>query len=70
MPPVFLRVHVRHRPFHIFITGRSIRKIGVGWTLVLIPMLLVIGFLALGAAPVLGVMVMVQVLRRAGTTGS
>jgi AAA family ATP:ADP antiporter len=50
----------------IFITGRLIRKIGVGWTLALIPMLLVLGFLALGAAPVLGVIVVVQVLRRAG----
>lgn len=50
----------------IFITGRLIRKIGVGWTLALIPVLLVIGFLALGTAPVLGVIVVVQVLRRAG----
>jgi AAA family ATP:ADP antiporter len=52
--------------FQVFLTGRLIRKIGMGWTLALIPLLLMIGFLALGAAPVLTVIVVVQVLRRAG----
>ncbi len=52
--------------FQVFLTGRMVRKIGMGWTLALIPLLLMIGFLALGAAPVLAVIVVVQVLRRAG----
>ncbi len=52
--------------FQVFLTGRIVSKIGMGWTLALIPLLLMIGFLALGAAPVLGVLVVVQVLRRAG----
>ncbi len=50
----------------VFLTGRIITKIGMGWTLALIPLLLMVGFLALGIAPVLGVIVAVQVLRRAG----
>lgn len=50
----------------VFLTGRIIRKIGIGWTLALIPLLLMIGFLALGVAPVLTVIVVVQVLRRSG----
>ena len=52
--------------FQVFLTGRIIRKIGMGWTLALIPLLLMIGFLALGFAPVLTVIVVVQVLRRSG----
>ena len=52
--------------FQLFLTGRIIRKIGMGWTLALIPLLLMIGFLALGFAPVLTVIVVVQVLRRSG----
>ncbi|MGA6926289.1 MAG: Npt1/Npt2 family nucleotide transporter, partial [Desulfosarcina sp.] len=50
----------------VFLTGRIIRKIGIGWTLALIPLLLMIGFLALGVAPGLTVIVVVQVLRRSG----
>jgi AAA family ATP:ADP antiporter len=50
----------------IFLTGRIIRKMKMGWTLALVPLLLAFGFLSLGLAPVLGVLVVVQVLRRAG----
>ena len=50
----------------VFLTGRIIRRIGMGWTLASIPLLLMIGFLTLGVAPVLAVIVVVQVLRRAG----
>ena len=52
--------------FQVFLTGRIISKIGMGWTLTLLPLLLMVGFLALGVAPVLGMIVVVQVLRRAG----
>ncbi len=52
--------------FQIFLTGRIVKTFGMGWTLALIPLLLGVGFLLLGVAPLLGVLVAVQVVRRAG----
>jgi len=49
-----------------FLTGRIVRALGLGWTLALIPLLLGAGFLVLGMAPVLAVLVTLQVVRRAG----
>ena len=48
------------------LTGRVVRALGVAGTLALVPALLGVGFVALGLAPVLAVIVAVQVLRRAG----
>ncbi len=50
----------------VSLTGRLVRALGIAWTLALVPVLLGLGFLALGFAPVLAVIVTVQVLRRAG----
>jgi AAA family ATP:ADP antiporter len=50
----------------LFGTGRLVRWLGLGRTLALIPLLLGLGFLLLGVFPVLPVLVVVQVLRRAG----
>jgi AAA family ATP:ADP antiporter len=50
----------------LFLTGRIVHRIGLGWTLAMVPLLLVAGFLVLGVVPALGVVVVVQVLRRAG----
>lgn len=50
----------------VFLTGRLVRFLGLGLALALIPVLLGIGFLVLGFSPVLTVLVVVQVLRRAG----
>jgi len=50
----------------LFWTGRIVKKIGLGWTLALIPLLLVGGFLLLWLAPGLAVIAVVQVARRAG----
>ena len=50
----------------LFLTGRIMRRLGVGFTLAILPLLSVAGFLALGAAPVFAVFVVFQVLRRAG----
>ena len=50
----------------IFLTGRIVRRIGLGWTLAVIPLLMVAGFLGLALMPALGVVVAVQILRRAG----
>ena len=50
----------------LFLTGRIMKRFGVGLTLAFLPLLSVVGFLALGAAPVFAVFVVFQVLRRAG----
>jgi AAA family ATP:ADP antiporter len=50
----------------VLLTGRLVRALGVAWTLAIVPVLLGLGFVALGFAPVLGVIVAVQILRRAG----
>jgi AAA family ATP:ADP antiporter len=50
----------------VFLTGRLVRFLGLGLALALIPILLGVGFLVLGFSPVLIVLVVIQVLRRAG----
>ncbi len=50
----------------LFLTSRIVRKWGLSWGLALIPMFLGIGFLLLGMVPTLGLLIVVQILRRAG----
>jgi AAA family ATP:ADP antiporter len=50
----------------LLLTSRIVRKWGLSWALALIPLLLGIGFLLLGMTPTLGILISVQVLRRAG----
>jgi len=50
----------------LFITGRLVQRVGLPRTLALVPALVVMGFLALAAAPALAVIASVQVIRRAG----
>ena len=50
----------------LFITGRMLRWLGIGVSLAFLPLVSVVGFGILGVAPVLGVLVVLQVLRRAG----
>ncbi len=50
----------------ISLTSRIIKALGMGWSLALIPIALGGGFLILGTAPLLGVLIVVQVVRRAG----
>lgn len=49
----------------IFLTGRLLKWLGVGVTLAMLPILSVIGFLAMGAMPTLALLAVFQVLRRA-----
>lgn len=49
-----------------FLTGRIVKWLGVAVTLTLLPAVSVIGFTTLGFAPVIAVLVVFQVLRRAG----
>ncbi|PRP92798.1 Major Facilitator Superfamily protein [Enhygromyxa salina] len=48
------------------LTGRLIRRIGLGWSLAVLPLLCALGFVGLALAPVLAVLVGFQILRRAG----
>ena len=50
----------------VLFTSRIVRRLGLSWTLATIPLLLAGGFLILSLAPVLAVLVTLQILRRAG----
>ena len=50
----------------IFLTGRLIRWLGLAWTLALLPLLLAAGFAVLAGYFALSVVIVVQVIRRAG----
>ena len=50
----------------VLLFPRLVAKLGVGWMLALMPLLSVAGFLVLGAAPVLAVLVVFGVARRVG----
>ncbi len=50
----------------LFLTNRLIKALGLAWTLALVPLILCVGFLALSFMPVLAVLVLIQVIRRAG----
>ena len=51
----------------VFLTGRLLKWLGVGPTLVLMPALSLVGFAAIGFAPVLIVLALFQIMRRAAT---
>jgi len=68
---VDLVVNVLTIVFQLFITGRLIRWVGLGWSLALVPALLVIGLMVLGYASTMGlsllwVVITLQVVRRTG----
>jgi ATP:ADP antiporter, AAA family len=48
------------------VTARLAQRIGTGWMLALMPLVSLVGFCALGAAPTLGVLLAVGITRRAG----
>ena len=50
----------------VLVTSRLIKRFGLAVVLALVPVLLAIGFGVLGLAPVLSVLIVVQVIRRAG----
>lgn len=49
----------------IFLTGRLLKWLGVGLTLAMLPAISLVGFLAIGVMPGLGLLAFFQVLRRA-----
>ncbi len=50
----------------VFVTGHVLSRLGVGFGLVFMPLLLGIGFIGLGLSPVLWILLAVQIARRAG----
>lgn len=50
----------------MFLTSRLVERIGLAFTLMLVPVLVGLGFLLLGLFPVLSTLVVFQVIRRAG----
>jgi AAA family ATP:ADP antiporter len=63
---VDLAVNVLTLGVQLFLTGRIVKRLGVGITLALLPAFSVLGFAALAVSPTIGVIVAFQVLRRAG----
>jgi AAA family ATP:ADP antiporter len=55
--------------FQIYLTARIIKWLGVGMTLAIIPVVMALGFIVLGLYPTLAVLVVVQVIYRAGRYG-
>ncbi len=55
--------------FQVYLTARIIRWLGVGFTLAIIPLVMILGFVALGLYPTLLVLVVVQVIYRSGRYG-
>lgn len=50
----------------LFLTSRITERLGLSWTLAIIPIFLGLGFALLGWMPTLSILIVVQVLRRAG----
>ena len=63
---VDLLVNVLTLGTQLFLTARTLRVLGVALTLTVLPTLSVFGFVTLGLAPTVPIIVMFQVLRRAG----
>ncbi|MEQ1801211.1 MAG: MFS transporter [Gammaproteobacteria bacterium] len=63
---VDLTVNALCIPFQIFVTGRLVARFGLTAVLLVVPVFMIGGFLALAAAPGLMLLIAVQVLRRAG----
>lgn len=63
---VDLLVNVLTLGIQIFLTGRTLKALGVALTLGILPAMSAVGFLTLGLVPAIAVVVLFQALRRAG----
>ena len=64
-----LAVNILTLVTQLFVTGRVLRWLGVAVGLAFLPVLTLLGFTVVGVAPALAVIVVFQVLRRAGNFG-
>jgi AAA family ATP:ADP antiporter len=53
----------------LFVTGRLVKRLGMPWTLALLPAFCALGFLILATAPILSVLLAVDIARRGGEYG-
>ena len=66
---VDLAVNVLTVIFQVYLTARIVKWLGVGLTLAIVPVVTAAGFVALGLYPTLTILVVVQVIYRAGRYG-
>ena len=66
---VDLAVNILTLIFQLYLTARVVKWLGVGITLAAIPLITALGFLSLGLYPTLAILVVVQVIYRAGRYG-
>jgi len=64
-----LAVNVLTILFQVYLTARIIRKVGIGMSLAIIPVAVLMGFVTLGIYPLLAVLVILQVAYRSGRYG-
>lgn len=64
-----IAVNVLTIAFQVYLTARIMKWVGVGVTLAAIPVLMTAGFVSLGIYPTLAILVVVQVMYRAGRYG-
>jgi len=64
-----LAVNILTIIFQVYLTARIVKWLGVGLTLAIIPLVTAAGFVALGLYPTLAILVVVQVIYRAGRYG-
>jgi ATP:ADP antiporter, AAA family len=53
----------------LFVTGRLVKRLGMPWTLALLPAFCALGFLILAMSPILSVLLAVDIARRGGEYG-
>ena len=66
---VDLTVNILTVLFQVYLTARIVKWLGVGITLAIVPIVTTAGFVALGLYPTLAILVVVQVIYRAGRYG-
>jgi AAA family ATP:ADP antiporter len=64
-----LAVNILTVIFQVYLTARIVKWLGVGLTLAIVPVVTMAGFVALGLYPTLAILVVVQVIYRAGRYG-
>ena len=66
---VDLVVNILTIVFQVYLTARIVKWLGIGLTLAIVPVVTAAGFVALGLYPTLAILVVVQVIYRAGRYG-
>jgi len=66
---VDLAVNILTIIFQVYLTARIVKWLGVGLALAMVPLVMTLGFVALGLYPTLTILVVVQVIYRAGRYG-